>query len=92
MPCRPAYASTDIPDSAAASSMQHRIRFVSRKPFHVAPVLFQVLFLARRASVCRCGLLAVMAKPLICGILHRLALVVVGITKSDGHASRRPQI
>ena len=70
--------------------MQHRIRFVSRKAVHVGAVLFQVLFLARRATVGRCGLFAVMAKPLICGILHRLALVVVWITKSDGHAIRLP--
>ena len=70
--------------------MQHRIRFVSRKSVHVGAVLFQVLFLARRAAVGWSGLFAVMAKPLICGILHRLALVVVGITKSDGHSIRLP--
>ena len=70
--------------------MPHRIRFVSREPVHVGAVLFQVLFLARRATVGWSGLFAVMAKPLICGILHRLALVVVGITKSDGHAIRLP--
>ena len=70
--------------------MPHRIRFVRRKSVHVGAVLFQVLFFARRATVCGCGLLAVLAKPLICGILHRLALVVVGITKSDGHSIRLP--
>ena len=70
--------------------MQHRVGLVRRKSVHVGAVLFQVLFLTCRATVCRCGLFAVMAKPLICGILHRLALVVVGITKSDGHAIRLP--
>ena len=70
--------------------MQHLVGFVRRKSVHVGAVLFQVLFLARWATVGGCGLLAVMAKPLICGILHRLALVVVGITKSDGHSIRLP--
>ena len=70
--------------------MPHRIRFVRCKSVHVGSVLFQVLFLARRATVGGCGLFTVMAKPLICGILHRLALVVVGITKSDGHVIRLP--
>ena len=69
--------------------MQHRIRFVSRKAVHVGAVLFQVLFLALRAAVCRCGLFAVMAKPLICGILHRLALVV-GFAGKNVHAIRLP--
>ena len=70
--------------------MQHLVGFVRRKSVHVGAVLRQVLRLALGATVCRCGLFAVMAKPLICGILHRLALVVVGITKSDGHAIRLP--
>jgi len=70
--------------------MQRRVRFVRRKSVHVGAMLFQVLFLTCRATVGRCGLFAVMAKPLICGILHSLALVVVVITKSDGHAIRLP--
>ena len=70
--------------------MQHRVGFVRRKSVHVGAVLRQMLCLALGAAVCRCGLFAVMAKPLICGILHRLALVVVGIAKSDGHAIRLP--
>ena len=68
--------------------MQHRIRFVSRKPIHVGAVLGKVLFLTRWASVIwRCRLFAVSAGPLVARL--RLALVV-GFAGKNVHTIRRP--